>query len=486
MTQDLIIVGDCIEVMRSLPAESVHTCVSSPPYYALRNYGVDGQIGQEDHHDCLAWARREPPCEACFVCTMRRVYAEVWRVLHPTGTAWMNLGDGYAGSGKGPTGHNGIGDQEQRQGFTGNGGLHRRRLEAGACGNAWVPPPDGMKAKDLMLMPARVALALQADGWWVRSDVAWCKKSSMPESVDDRPVSAWEHIFLLAKSQRYFYDNNAVREPHAPNTHASQRGTSGNKSARGVDKMVRASGGYADKPRLMDPRGANLRNFWVLDQDVLRLRRDLTPDDLDIFLTFFELAQSLVPMDDAWLMGPEPFGGGHYATYPPKIPERAILAGTSEHGACPVCLSPWARKVEPTEEYAEHLGKDWADSEKDAAEGRGHCDLGEGRKASQRRVKRKAASVTAEYRTVGWEASCKCGRPDVVHCTVLDMFFGAGTSGLVARRLGRRYIGIELNDRYAEIAFNRINTDTVMNPRFPELVTHEEYIARFHRVEVAG
>ena len=157
----MIHVGDALEVLRNMPGESVHCCVTSPPYYGLRDYGVDGQLGLEPVHDCLGWATGQN-CGECFTCNMRAVFAEVRRVLRTDGTFWLNMGDSYAGGG----GHypNAPSNVDSKSGRYG------RALKKGG-----LPCVGGLKAKDLAMIPARLALALQQDGWWLRSDVIWAK-----------------------------------------------------------------------------------------------------------------------------------------------------------------------------------------------------------------------------------------------------------------------------------------------------------------------
>ena len=208
-------------------------------------------------------------------------------MLRDDGTLWCNVGDSYAGSGKGPTGWNG--DATVRQGS-------RIGSNHGEWGHtSGVKPPVGLKPKDLCLIPFRLALALQSDGWYVRSDIAWCKKAPMPESVTDRPTSAWEHIFLLSKSERYYYDADSVRQPSvSPEQDQHNQRYAKVYSVADANAVNRQPGnvnslGVHSRP---GPGGANLRNYWAL--------------------------------------GPEPFGGAHFATFPSEIPRRAIAAGSRE------------------------------------------------------------------------------------------------------------------------------------------------------------
>jgi hypothetical protein len=260
----------------------------------------------------------------------------------------------------------------------------------------------GLKPKDLLLMPARLALALQADGWWVRSDIIWAKPNPMPESCTDRPTSAHEHVFLLTKSARYFYDADAVREPHdGPNAMHIQRHL--------VDERLRDDTGQRrlGKQGLHDfinPAGRNLRNIWTIATHA--------------------------------------FPEAHFATYPPELVERCIRAGTSERGCCAACGAPWVRVTErhshcmhPTPERSLVTG-----ATRNALGGQKEWD----------------AYIAPT--TTGWRASCQCNA-EVVSCTVLDPFLGSGTTALVADRLQRHCIGIDLSLTYADMAQRRIEQD---------------------------
>jgi DNA modification methylase len=181
-------IGDCRDILRTLPDESVHCCVTSPPYFGLRDYGVDGQIGQET-----------TPEE--YVSQMVDVFREVRRVLRADGTLWLNLGDSYANDGKWGGSSSGF---NINTGPTGGEGNRKKRQ-------------TGLKPKDLIGIPWMVAFALRADGWWLRQDIVWHKPSTMPESVTDRCTKSHEYIFLLSKSERYHFDADAIREPASSN-----------------------------------------------------------------------------------------------------------------------------------------------------------------------------------------------------------------------------------------------------------------------------
>lgn len=256
-----VIVGDCIEGMLSLPDQSVHTCVTSPPYFGLRDYGMAGQIGLEATPDA-------------FVARLVEVFREVRRVLRDDGTLWLNLGDSYTSGGRATRApdakHDGARGMEFR-----------------------APTPDGLKPKDLIGIPWRVAFALQADGWYLRQDIIWSKPNPMPESVTDRCTKAHEYLFMLSKSSKYFYDAEAIKEP-AVSTDIKKFTDKGGDKQRGHGRRHAGfNGRYAD--RLAETGAPTARN-----------RRSV------------------------WTVATKPFAGAHFATFPPDLIELCILAG------CPV------------------------------------------------------------------------------------------------------------------------------------------------------
>jgi hypothetical protein len=250
-----------------------------------------------------------------------------------------------------------------------------------------------------MLMPARLALALQADGWWVRSDIIWHKPNPMPESVTDRPTNAHEHVFLLAKAERYFFDPDAVREPldspiHAPGNKAMNR--------NGFEPWDRDT----SQP-WGNPAGRNCRNVWTIT--------------------------------------PHPFAGAHFATYPPELARRCILAGTSERGACGTCGAPWVRDVDKTRSFESGSGR--AGNMPVGKNGAGLQGGGE-----TLDVRRGPVVHTV---TTGWSPSCKCAPADLAPCTVLDPFVGAGTTMIAAGQINRAAVSIELSAAYTDVSVLR-------------------------------
>ena len=285
-----VYLGDARDVLADLPSESIDCAITSPPYWGLRDYGVKPSVwggapdcahrwlaGEPDHgrscKDCGAWsgALGLEPTPEMFAQHMVTIFREVRRVLKPTGTAWVNLGDTYIHANKGS-----------------GAGIHRYTpgsLQLTNTSSDFTAAPNrgnvpGLKAKDLAGIPWRVALALQADGWYLRTDIIYVKPSPMPESVTDRPTRSHEFLFLMSKRPRYFYDHVAVLEPRSSSA-------SGGRPVRGI------------------PGGRNRRTVWVVPREIYR--------------------------------------GRHTATFPSGLVEPCVLAGTSESGCCAACGSPWVR-----------------------------------------------------------------------------------------------------------------------------------------------
>jgi len=272
-------IGDCCDLMRQIPDESIHCVVTSPPYWGLRDYGVDGQFGLEKTPDD-------------FVTKTVEVFREVWRVLRDDGTLWLNLGDSYCASGG-----------DTRVGF--NARYHGQNPETPTKQNSHKKIKglvSGLRAKNLVGMPWRVAFALQADGWILRSDIVWHKPNPMPESVTDRPTKSHEYIFLMTKSPKYYYDAEAIKERA---NLSSQR-----------SKPVNAKESVGNT-------GSSKRT------DFEKIRHAVTERN----------------KRSVWTVPAAPYSGAHFATYPPKLIEPCILAGTSPT-VCGVCATPWVRQVE--------------------------------------------------------------------------------------------------------------------------------------------
>jgi DNA modification methylase len=307
--------GDVLDMLKTLPNEYVQTVVTSPPYWGLRDYGIEGQLGLE-------------PTPDAYVAKMVQVFREVRRVLKDDGTLWLNLGDSYCSSA--------TGSASQSASTLGGG----KYTQEEACKRP-DKLPKGFKAKDLVGIPWRVAFALQADGWYLRSDIIWAKPNPMPESVTDRPTKAHEYLFLMSKQERYWYDHEAIRE--ASNyTWNSAKSTL---AANGVKNVALNKSGQR--------RTAGADTFHKDEEQTGRNKRTV------------------------WSICSDPYPEAHFATFPPKLIEPCILAG----------------------------------------------------------------SRTGD--------------------TVLDPFHGAGTTAMVSKQFGRRYVGIELNPAYLALSMKRIQQEAL-------------------------
>jgi len=298
MTQE-IREGDALAVLKTMPSDSVDCVVTSPPYWGLRDYGVDGQMGLE-------------PTPEAFVAGMVEVFREVRRVLKPTGTCWVNLGDSYNAAGR--TGH-GTSREDCKQGTN----------RASANGADQVRPSAGnLKPKDLVGIPWRVAFALQADGWWLRSDIIWHKPNPMPESVTDRCTKAHEYLFLMTKSERYFFDHEAIKEPASKGA----AGSNFNPGKTGEHELGRASA--------MLRKAGNKSHKYVTAYDDSDTQEHRTKAGL---MAVAETEWETRNKRSVWTIATQPFSEAHFATFPMKLVEPCILAGCPPGG---MVLDPFA------------------------------------------------------------------------------------------------------------------------------------------------
>jgi DNA modification methylase len=381
-----IIEGDCIQGMKTLPDGCVHTIVTSPPYYGLRDYdGGEAEIGGEETPDD-------------YVKKMVEVFREAKRILRDDGTLWLNLGDTYATTSGGMEQLRKLGDQTPNYGAVKYSEGYKGVSQKGKDG----AKKSGLKHKDLIGIPWRVALALQADGWYLRQDIIWNKPNPMPESVTDRCTKSHEYIFLLTKQPKYYYDNEAIKEPAT--TSPAYRDKHG-------------EGYHADYPN--GDRFSPGERVWGADGK--RNKRSV------------------------WTVTTKAYKGAHFATYPKDLIEPCVLAGTSEHGCCCKCGTPWIRKVETARSFESGSGKS-----DNLPEGKNGKNLqGGGETKDIRR------GPVCHTKTIGWESACSC-EAEVVPCTVFDPFTGSGTTAVVALNHGRKYIGTELNPEYIKLAEGRI------------------------------
>ena len=486
-----LVCGDALEELRKLTGESVQCCVTSPPYWGLRDYGTASWEGGDDGCDHSAATRLVPAastldggkdvlasegyyprkCGKCgakridaqlglektpleYVAKMVEIFREVRRVLRNDGTLWLNLGDSYANTGFG-------GNIETNGGFQGE----RQRKVGHQFDSPRKEIPQGLKPKDLCGIPWRVAFALQADGWYLRQDIIWSKPNPMPESVTDRCTKAHEYLFLLTKSSTYFYDAEAIKSP-VENGGILRTGPiySAPASAFGIAKKT---GNMADDAVWVTPTSANKRSVWTI--------------------------------------ATAPYPEAHFATYPPDLIKPCIMAGTSAKGCCAKCGAPWERIMERTKYEPP-----------EATNGERFVDAS--RKDKNRKLSGADYNEQASTKTLGWQPTCECfgyfeqveceierakgsvpdgwnqrlgghndivdfsrrdrieekielsekirktiktyaptSKAEIVPCTVLDPFAGSGTTGAVALELGRKAILIELNPKYIELIEQRCN-----------------------------
>lgn len=451
--------GDCREVLQSLPAQSVHCVVTSPPYWGLRDYGVgEMEIGLESTPEL-------------YVEHLVDVFREVWRVLRDDGTLWLNLGDSYYNY------RPGYQAQTKQSLAKHDGAIVEYSGKRGLKQN-------GLKEKDLVGIPWRVAFALQADGWYLRSDIIWQKPNPMPESVTDRPTKAHEYLFLLTKSATYYYDADAIREPDSGIKGGRQRSAAnGTFLYADKDYKTRSVGQGHDGLHKSNSAGRNKRTVWTIATQPMgyefclgcnmtytgteyrklsagsshRCTTDLGEADkcggtqwkglengrlvcLACEVEYSKSAVDKMPSaarcrrcnrDDAW--------GSHFATFPEKLVEPCILTGTSVGGVCPKCGAPYERIVEREPMVIKRS-----------------CRREEMGKQGQTQSSGTMVSP-AKATTQGWRKTCKHLFPEPVPSTVLDPFIGSGTTAVVAQRLGRRCIGIDASETYLkDIAVKRI------------------------------
>jgi len=293
--------GDCRQVLKTLPEASVHCVVTSPPYWRLRDYQTDGQLGLESTIEEYLQNQVE-------------TFREVRRVLRSDGTLWLNIGDRYSSGGRGGY----AGDLASR--------AQQYSRKTGVIGK-WQSPPPGFKDKELLALPWRLAIALQADGWWLRADVIWHKPNAKPESVKDRPGNSHEYVFLLAKTKRYFYDWWAVRE-EASESERNRRARQSLNTVRHY-KIKRADSSLAANAPGKSQPSANgcFRSAITRAKIALTGKRNLR---------------------SVWTIATQGFKEQHFATFPEKLAERCISAGSSEHGCCEWCGTPYSRQFSRT------------------------------------------------------------------------------------------------------------------------------------------
>jgi len=435
----MLICADSRAALAEIEEGSVQCCITSPPYWSLRRYGDAAEMvfggdagcehewGQHIVNRRGAGGEREygssdsgvgrgpapelPSSNICSLCGCWRgqfgleptpeMYVEhmldflraIWRVLRDDGTLWLNLGDSYASQGGAKT------EASYASAGTGNSANRTLRVDARR-------PPGGLKPKDLVMIPFRVALAAQADGWWVRSVIIWSKPNPMPESVRDRPTTAHEYVFLLTKSKTYFYDADAIREPctMTPQARLTPRDMkNGKDSQRAVHRRPQYQ--LRDEPGVEgNPLGRNKRTVW-------------------------EIATA-------------PYPGAHYATFPPKLVEPMIL--TTPTKVCAECGAGWERVVQKPDmkerpkrnqqKYgAERINVGWGDYPQSAGQ-------------EWQKWRNENPDVT-----LGFRPTCSCDA-ETKPAVILDPFCGRGTVLKEARAHGRDWIGIDVDPQSIKLA----------------------------------
>jgi DNA modification methylase len=465
MTADVLLVSaDARRI--PLADNSVQCVVTSPPYWGLRKYAGEQELIWESGTGipaCAlhAWAEETSPkktgglngdesirgyeenrflpavtsgtCRRCgawrgaygleptvemYVQHSIEILRELRRVLRKDGVLFWNLGDSYCSGAFSARSYETLTTTEARNERYGENARMPANWRNDANKIGRNGRPTGLKPKDLVLMPARIALAAQSDGWWVRSVIIWAKQNPMPESVTDRPTDSYEHILMLTKRGKYYWDADAVREK-AENSHSRGNGDGGRKARARNEEGVHV--GWTEATReLVTER--NMRNVWMFPT--------------------------------------QPYAGAHFATFPEELPRRCILAATSAKGACLQCGSPWRRV---TKQHVRFEGGSGKAMQPDSWNG-SHFDTGKTAEHQGQRMQLRGGkngedyeqAVSGEYdirmgpvidsQTIGWSPTCRCrGQHGKTQpCVVLDPFAGSGTTGRVAIELNRRAVLLDL------------------------------------------
>ena len=468
-----LIQGDVRERLKELGAGTVQCVMTSPPYWGLRDYGTPGQLGLE-------------PTPDEYVQALVEVFREVRRVLRDDGTLWLNLGDSYFSQGGSRVSCTDT--------LTGQG--QRREAEADVTRTV----PSGYKPKDLVGIPWRVAFALQADGWYLRSDIVWNKPNPMPESVTDRPTKAHEYLFLLTKRERYFYDADAIREPLsayyaeplARGVVAERPETENFNKAKRYETGTTAASTREERIGFVNPAGRNKRSVWTVEA----VDTPVPSHEYVFLLTksprYFYDAEAIAEQgkdwshhipgvgiketfhygagnggnaglkgiaaryrgDDppttrnkrsVWTVTTESYPEAHFAVMPEALVLPCVLAGTSAKGQCSRCGTPWVRVTDEGRLVRVREGSDTS--------GGTALEEAKGRHGEN------SIFATGEKRvreTLTWSPSCACEGAGPVPQLVVDPFVGSGTVGVVALRLQRDFIGIDLNPEYLALANTRL------------------------------
>lgn len=514
----LKLLGDARVSLRTLKPQSVQTIITSPPYWGLRSYKTTpliwggkadcehnwgGEIPGRVHYagdsiesstlgagsggnqeiklpgscfceTCGAWRGElgSEPTLGLYLQNIVEVFRECRRVLRDDGTLWVNIGDAYANNSSGNP-QRGIKDLADKWSPRKNKRVNHRHADRTDIYQR-KHLPEGFKLKSLMMIPARVALALEADGWIIRSMSPWLKRNSMPESAQDRPATATEYIFMFSKKSDYFYDRFAVMVAASLNSHPrmsqdmmAQKGSERAYGGRRHNGRMKPSGNHLfdfdpdpDKaginPKALteaEGRATNTKQHAQFQGAMSQMvsRRNRRNSDW-----FFESWQGLVPDEEgnplAFLINPKGTKIKHFAAYPVDLVRPMILGSTSEKGHCAKCHAPFMRVVENGEPDLDHQKASGSDSNGEY-HGNNTKDYQAHSAQPASTVKARVLAGMCKKKVMGWECRCLCVVGDTSYegsypCTVLDPFWGTGTTGEAATQLGRRSIGCELNPEY--------------------------------------
>ena len=388
--------GNCLDKIQELDDNSIDCVVSSPPYWGLRDYGVEGQLGLETTYQ-----------------EHIKNIVEIFRAMKPklkeTATIWLNYGDSYAAT------------------VNGTKGKDIKNDDRGFVDKPFSTIQGVLKPKDLVMIPNRIAIALQDDGWWIRSEIIWHKPNPMPESVKDRPTSAHEKIWLITKSKKYYYDADAIRVPQKQDSIA--------RAGRDVWKNNKTDSGNYSIP--------NVDSAKKLNQKVLDT-----------------VAEGKIPMANkrnVWTVTTKPFKGAHFATFPKDLIEPCIKAGCPEK-ICVECGKPYIRKIK-IGNYNKEYQKSCGGNVDGKYTGKSTKNYKGAKAQNPSETKKRILESLREKIDLGLHKNCECNTQDYKPGIVLDPFGGSGTTGIVSKHLKRKAILIELNEEYISIAKKRINKE---------------------------
>lgn len=404
-------------MISQLPKNLWDMVVTSPPYYGLRDYQLQKTSWPAFDLSILpGFSPVHIPEETCclgleknilaYVAHIVIVFEEVKRILKPHGTLWLNIGDSYAGNGAA------YGDDNSTL-------IGRKHNKLMGAATRFEKKPTGIKSKDMIGVPWLLAFALRGAGWYLRSDIIWEKPNTMPESVNDRPTKAHEYIFLLSKKKKYYYDADAIREPHKTTS---------------IERQMRAVGN--NHKHLQGAPGQPPHTIKRERPNVNGKRTPMEAMDLGHGLHVAGSNKRTV-----WTVNTVPYKGKHYAAFPPRLILPCILAGTSEHGNCAKCGKPYKRITERKLVPLPDAAKIFVVTERD-------LDADENDQGSNRALDGHKSGYITSHITKGWKKECRCKTDQISRPIVADIFMGTGRTAIVAKKHNRDIFGVELSDQF--------------------------------------